>query len=168
VPLLHQRVREPPPDRRVDERRAAPREAALRLQPDEWRAGHALDAAGERQVGLAERDEPAGLVDRLEPGRAQPVDRHPRHLDREPGEQPRHPRDVAVVLTGLVGRAHDDLLDGAGLEAGARDGRLDRARGEVVRADARERSGVAADRGAHRVDDQRFGHRAILSTSAWS
>ena len=43
--------------------------------------------AGQHQVGLAELDLARGLVDRLEPRCAQPVDRHARHLDRQSGQQ---------------------------------------------------------------------------------
>ena len=39
------------------------------------------------------------------PGGAEPVDRRAGHRGRQPGEQRRHPGDVAVVLAGLVGGA---------------------------------------------------------------
>ena len=40
------------------------------------------------------------------------------HRDRQPGEQHRHPADVAVVLAGLVGAAPDDVADRGRVEVG--------------------------------------------------
>jgi hypothetical protein len=34
-----------------------------------------------------------------------------RHFDREPGQEGRHPGDVAVVLARLVGTAQDDIVN---------------------------------------------------------
>ena len=40
--------------------------------------------------------------------------------DRQPGKQPGHARDVAVVLAGLVGAAEDDVVDGTPATRGLR------------------------------------------------
>ena len=44
----------------------------------------------------------------------------PATVDRQPGQQQRHARDVAVVLTGLVGAAQNHILDGLWRDARAR------------------------------------------------
>ena len=99
-------------------------------------------------------------VDRLEARAAQPVDGQPADLDREAGQQHGHPRDVAVVLAGLVGAAEDDVLDEGRVEAGAIDDGAQDGRGEVVGADGRERAAVAADRRPDGLDDPGLAKRA--------
>ena len=105
-------------------------------------------------------------VDRLQPAPAQPVDGQPADLDREPGEQQRHPRDVAVVLAGLVGAAEDHVLDQRRVDA--RSGRRRRAiadRREVIGADRRQRAAVAADRRPDGLDDPGVAERAVKVAS---
>ena len=117
-----------------------------------------------------DRDRVRRRVDRLEPGAAQPVDGQPADLDREVGEQQRHPRDVAVVLAGLVGAAEDDVLDERRVDAGPVDDGAQHERREVVRPDARERAAVAADRRADGLDDPRLANgsaRVSRLTCRW-
>jgi hypothetical protein len=82
------------------------------LGHDEGRAGHALDAARDHHVALARGDGAVRVLDRLEPGAAEAVDRDSGDLVGQPREQQRHASDVAVVLAGLVGGAEDHLVDG--------------------------------------------------------
>ena len=103
----------------------------------------------------------AARVDRLEPGAAQPVDGLTADLDREVRQQQRHPGDVAVVLAGLVRAAEDDVLDERRVDPGPLDDGTQDRRGEVVRADARQRAAVASDRGADRLDDPGLTKRAM-------
>ena len=96
----------------------------------------------------------AAEFDRLQPGAAQPVDGLAGDLDREPGEQRGHARDVAVVLARLVGAAEDDVLDRA--RRRCRSARRPRAIATAARSSGRtvgQRPAVAADRGPDRVDD---------------
>ena len=93
----------------------------LGLEHDVRRPGHRLDAAADEHVAVADGDRVRRRVDRLEAGAAQPVDGQAADLDREAGQQQRHPRDVAVVLAGLVGAAEDDVLDERRVDAGAVD-----------------------------------------------
>ena len=93
------------------------------------RPRHRLDAAADEHVAVADGDRVGRRVDRLEPRAAQPVDGQAADLDREAGQEHGHPRDVAVVLAGLVRAAEDDVLDERGVDAGAVDDRAqDRAR----------------------------------------
>ena len=114
VALGQARVDEPPAERRVGHLAVAAVVGRLGLEQDVRRAGHRFDAAADEHVAVADRDRVRRRVDRLEPGAAQPVDGQPADLDREVREQERHPRDVAVVLAGLVGAAEDDVLDEPG------------------------------------------------------
>ena len=102
-----------------------------------------------------------GRVDRLEPGAAQPVDGQPADLDREVGEEQRHPRDVAVVLAGLVGAAEDDVLDERRVDAGTVDEPAQDRGGQVVGPDAGERAAVATDRGPDGLDDPGFAQGTV-------
>ena len=105
------RIREAPAERRVVHRAIAARKGCVGLRGHERRAAHRLDPARDEEVAVAGRDRVAGADDRGEAGRAEPVDRHACHRLRQPGEQRRHPRDVAVVLAGLVRAAEVDVLD---------------------------------------------------------
>ena len=161
VALGQPRVHEAPAERRVGELARAAVPGALGLELDVRGAGHRLDAAADEDVAVADRDRVRRGVDRLEPRPAQPVDRQPAHLDREVGEQQGHPRDVAVVLAGLVGAAQDHVLDERRVDAGAVDDRAQDDGREVVRADARERAAVAADRRADGLDDPGLADRSV-------
>src|SRR5205823_14747987 len=66
---------------------------------------------------------------------------------------PIYPRDVAVVLPGLVGGAEPDVLDLLRRHTRPRHRLANHERGEVVGAHARQRAAIAADRGAHRGQD---------------
>ena len=98
VALGHPRVDQPPSERGVVHRPRPPRKPRLGLFDHPRGPAHRLRPAGEVEIALAEPDRAAGLVDRLQPGGAEPVDGYPRDLDRQAGEQRGHPGDVAVVL----------------------------------------------------------------------
>ena len=159
---LEPRVREAPAERRVPGRRIPARERPLRLGQHERRARHRLDPARDEQVAVAGLNRVARADDRREPRGAKTVDGHAGDRLGQPGEQRGHPRDVAIVLTGLVGRAEPDVLDLPRGHAGTRDRLADHERREVVRALARERAAVAPDRRSHRREDDCAGHAASL------
>ena len=132
VQFLHQLVDEAPADGRVVDRVVAA-ECGLGLRHHERRAAHAFDAAGDHQLRLAALDGARCGADRVHPRTAQAVDRRARHADRQPGQQRRHARDVAVVFAGLVGAAEDHVAHGLPIDARvARHQRLQRDRTEVV------------------------------------
>ena len=64
---------------------------------------------------------------------------------REAGQQGRHARDVAVVLSRLVGTPEVDVVDRRRVDARSLDSRRDRDGRQIVRANVRERPAVAAD-----------------------
>ena len=63
----------------------------------------------------------AARVDRLQAGAAEPVHRLPGDRRRQPGQQQRHARDVAIILARLVGAAHDHVFDNLSRNARALD-----------------------------------------------
>ena len=131
------------------------------------RARHALDAAGDDQVGFAAGDRARGLSDRLQPGRAQPVDGDGGHAWRQAGQQRRHARHVAVVLAGLVGAAEDHLVQRGPVHCGMpRHQRRDRQRGQVVGAHAGQRAAEAAERRTRRIDQPGASHKRSSSPCA--
>ena len=144
VALGQARVDEAPAEGRVGHLARAAIPGALGLELDVRGAGHRFDAAADEHVAVADRDGVGGRVDRLEAGPAQPVDGQAADLDREVRQEQRHPRDVAVVLAGLVGTAEDDVLDERRIEPGPVHHGAQHGRGKVVRPNAtpgRRRSG---------------------------
>ena len=144
---LHARIREAPAEHRVVDDLVAARERLVRLRHRERRAAHRLDAAGDEEVAVTRGDRVTRGDDGREARGAEPVDGHAGDGLRQPGEQRRHARDVAVVLTGLVRAAEVDVLDLLRRDGGPLDGRGDRERGEIVGAHAgrgRRRSGRSA------------------------
>ena len=80
----------------------------------------------------------------------------------QPGQQRRHARDVAVVLTGLVGTAIDHIVDLVPVHR--RMPFLEhthRMRGEVVGADILQHTAIAADRRADEIADIGVGHGVL-------
>src|SRR5712692_1425037 len=156
--LLELGVDHPPPERGVIHGLAAARELSLGLFQDVGSAGHALDAPGEKAGAVPGLNFPGGRHHRLHAGAAQPVNGGRRNLDRQPGQQHRHPRHVAVVLARLVGVAEIDVLDGRGIQLVALHRLADDQRREVVGPDLFQGAGIAADRCAQRIDDDRPFH----------
>ena len=95
----------------------------------------------------------AAPVDRLEAGAAEPVDRLPRDRDRQPGQQQRHARDIAVVLTSLIRAAQNHILDDIWRNARALDRLGDHQRGEIIRTHLFERARILANGRTHRRKD---------------
>ena len=150
----HPRIHQTPAERRVREHALAAREGLGRLERDERGAAHALDAAGDDQVGLARADASRGVVHRLEPAAAEAVHGHAGHGLGQAGEERGHAPDVAVVLARLVRRAEDHLVDLAVADVGPLEDRADDVRREVVRTDLCERAAVPAERRPDVADDE--------------
>ena len=147
------RVREAPAEGRVGHLTVAALEGRLGLELDVRRPGHRFDAAGHEDVAVADHDRVGGRIDGLEAGAAQAVDGLPGDLDRQPGQEAGHARDVAVVLARLIGAAEDDVFDSRRVDARLGDRGLDGQRGHVVRSHRPQRTAVAADGRPHGADD---------------
>ena len=167
VRALHQRIDEAPADGGVENLRGA-REGRLRLRHDEGRATHGLDAAGDHQVRLPSLDRPGRGTDRIETRAAKTIDRAAGNFDGQLGQQSRHAGDIAIVFTGLVGAAQDDVVQPRPVDAGMPFHQAaDRQCGQIVGPDAGEGAAVAADRGADSAADEGFGH-GVCSSSGTS
>jgi hypothetical protein len=156
VELFHQRIDEAPADGGVENLRIA-REGRIGLAHDEGRARHALDAAGDHQLGVAGADGARRAADGIHARAAQAVDRGAGHRRAAGRKEQGHARDVAVVLAGLVGAAVDDVVDALQSRFGWRC--ISALRGRAARSSARrgrQRAAVAADGGAHGVADEGF------------
>ncbi len=66
----------------------------------------------------------------------------------KPGEQRRHPGDVAVVLARLIGAAEDHVLDACRRNPGALDHGANRNRREIVGPNLGQRAAGSSHRGA--------------------
>ena len=86
----HARVDQPPAERRGVQRLVAAGIRGVGLGQDPRRPAHGLDAARDRDGGVAHRDGPVGGDHCLEPGAAQPVDGRPRNRHRQPGQEHGH------------------------------------------------------------------------------
>jgi acyl-CoA thioesterase len=73
---------------------------------------------------------------------------------RQAGQQYGHPRDVPIVLTGLVGRTEDDLVDLIHWDTRAAYRLADHKRGEIVRPDPGQYAAVAALSSSDAVDNE--------------
>ena len=141
-------------------------EGAVGLRQHERRTRHGFDAAGHRQLYFAGADGARHARERVEPRAAQSVDGGTRYRHRQPREQRRHARDVAVVLARLVGAAEHHLLDRGRIEPGvALEERRQRDGGEVVGAHRGERTAVAPDGSTHRIADEGLLHARMIAKS---
>ena len=113
VLLLHQRIDEAPADGGVlDLGRCAENASGALPMTNGARVIDSTPPAMAKSISPA-RIARAAVADRVEAGRAQPVDGDAGHAIRQARQQQRHARDVAVVLAGLVGAAEDDLVERA-------------------------------------------------------
>ncbi len=144
VLLRHALVHESPADRGVVDLGVAA-VGGLGLGHHEGGAAHAFHAAGNDQVGRAAFHRARGVDHGVHPAGAEAVQGDARHAFRQARKQRRHPCDVAIVLAGLVGAAHDHLvrLDRAAIEGGG-DGMC----GQVVGPHRSQRAAISADRSA--------------------
>ena len=84
------RIDHPPAERRRIHLLMATLVRLGRLLDDPRGPRHRLDATGDHQVGVADRDLAAGTEDSLHPRATQPIRGGCRHRRGEPGEQHRH------------------------------------------------------------------------------
>jgi hypothetical protein len=131
------------------------------LVPAHRHEAHRLGAAGEHRAGEAAHDALGAVGDRLQPRRAEAVDRHGRRLDRQPGPQAGDAGHVQALL-GFGHRAPEDhVVDLWAATAGARPSTSPRARSAASSSGPRraERAGGRlAHRRARGGDDDGFVH----------
>src|SRR5262245_9962273 len=128
--LLGEGVGEAVVDHRVDRLDVPHPEAGAGARQQVGRLAHRLHAAGDRDLRVAGADRQVGDAERAHPRGADLVDRLGGHLLRDAA------LDLGLArgdlpLAGLQDLAEDDLLDLAGIDAGALQGRLDHVAAEV-------------------------------------
>src|SRR6266498_3842597 len=129
--------------------------------------GHRLDTTGDDQAVPPGPDLLRGHVDRLQPGRAEPVELHAADRVRQVGGQRRGLGDVHALVADRGHHAEHDVVDALGVQRRVALGQL------VDEADhQRDRLGpvqgsllAAAARGADRVVHERLGAHASTPTS---
>jgi len=90
--------------------------------------------------------------DGIQSGRAQAIDGEAGHMRRQSGEQQRHPRDIAIVFSGLIRAAVNHIVEQIPLHPGvAGHERSNRNGGQIVRADGGEAAAIAPKRRSNRV-----------------
>ena len=145
---LHPRIREAPAERRVVHGRRCRAGTPCPASPSTSGARrHRLDAAGDEEVAVARDDGVARPTTAESPDAQSRLTVTPATDSRQPREQRRHPRDVAVVLARLVRAAEADVLDllGRRRRSARRPPRSRPPRGRrAARPRARRRSGRSA------------------------
>ena len=145
-----------------------PPERRIALWENVGRARHRLDSAGDHNVAFAARNRRSGGVNCLKARTAEPIDRRAGNFDRESSKQRRHPRDVAIILTALIGGAEIDVVDRRRRNRRTFDDCTEHDRRQIVGTDARERSAIPSDWSADRVDHPDVAIHCATSSAAGS
>jgi len=111
---------------------------------------HALHAAGDRDIDIAEKCLLRGGDDGLRAGTADAIDRERRNRHRQSGIDGGLARRIHFAA-GLNDVAHHHRLHVVGAKPGPRNGAADRDRAERRRRHVLERAAERAYRGAHRL-----------------
>ena len=144
------------------------RKGAVRLRHDKGRAAHAFRPAGDDKASFTGPDHAGGGDDGLHARGTQPVHGHSRHALWQARQQQGHPRDITVVLAGLVGGAEDHLIHGRPVEVGmARHQRPDRVRCKIIGPHGGQRAAEPADGRTLGITDKHIGHWRLLTGSVW-
>ena len=132
---LHRAVYKPPADGGVIDFSLA-RKRGVGLWHHHGRARHAFHTARNDDAHFTRAYGPRRGDDRIHARPAQTVHGRSRNRGRQPRQQRRHARDVAIILTRLIGAAVDDFVNHRGVQIGARDQLTDRDRAQIVSAHA--------------------------------
>ena len=93
-------------------------ECTIGLADHKGGPGHALHAARDHQVAFTGANRIGTAAYSIESGAAESINRARRHFCRKPGQQAAHARDIAVVLTRLVGATEHHIVDRSPVDAG--------------------------------------------------
>ena len=119
--------------------------------------GHALDPAGDDDVGGAGLDTHGRVDHRLKPRTAAPVELDAGNAFRQTRRQ-RRPAADAGRLAIAIALGEDDIVDPFGIDPGALHQRLDDDRAQIAGAEGFQRTAIFADGGADGGDDGGSAH----------
>ncbi len=119
-------------------------------------AAHALGAAGDGGVGVAEEDVLRGADDRLQTAAAQAIERQGAGRMRQAAVDAGHARQVHVLGLAVQHAAEHALADVGRVDLRPAHRLLDHARRQLRRRDVLEASAVITDGGAHAAQDDDF------------
>ena len=123
------------------------------LGDNERRAAHAFNATGDEQLAFTGFDRTSGVEDGRQARAAQTVDGNTGHFLRQAGHQAGVASNVARVFTGLVGVAHDNVFVVVAFEGVTRNDSANDFGQQVIRTDAGDGAGVAAEGGTQTIID---------------
>jgi len=104
-------------------------------------------------------DAASGVGDGVHAGAAETIDGGAGDFDGKASEKEGHTADIAIIFTGLIGAAVEDVVERIPINHRvAFDEGFDGNSGKVVGADGRESTGVAADGRTNGVTDVSEGH----------
>ncbi len=157
---MHERIHKSPADGGIKDLRLTLKRGGG-FAHHKRRTGHRLHAARNQQIAVARPDSACGKTNRVQPGAAQAVDGGPGDRLRQPGQQCRHTRHVAVIFPRLVGAAEDHIIYPLEVElrvAGQQ--RTQRHGTEIVGPYRGKRAAVAPHRGSNAITNKCITHQA--------
>lgn len=113
----------------------------------EWSRGasHRFDATGDVDVSFTSFDRPRRLIDRVQAAGTETIDGHGRYLLGKTGQQRRHTRHIAVVLTSLVGTAEIHFLHFRRVNPRSLNQFAQHQRRQIIRPHGRERAAMPSN-----------------------
>ena len=103
------------------------------------------------------------LVDRLQAGATQSIDRDAGHAVWPTGQEQRHSSDISIVFTGLVGASEDDIVYGIRGDASMLQQWVQGRGGQVITAYMRQGAKISSNWGPHRCYEIDVVQRAPLA-----
>ena len=106
---MHERIHKSPADGGVEDLRLTLKRRRG-FAHHERRTGHGFDATGDQQIAIPGPDGARRKANGIQTGAAQAVNGGAGYRLRQPGQQRRHARHVAVILPGLIRAAEDHVI----------------------------------------------------------
>ena len=157
---MHERIHKSPADSGIKDFRLTLKRGGG-FAHHKRRARHRLHAARNQQLAIARLNGAGSKTNRVQPRSAQAVNGGSGHRLRQPGQQGRHARYVAVIFPRLVSAAENHIVDPLEVELGiAGQQRAQRHGTEIVGPDCGKRAAVATHRGSNAITNKCVTHQA--------
>ena len=106
---MHERIHKSPADGGVEDLRLTLKRRGG-FAHHEGRTGHGFDATGDQQIAIPGLNGARRKAKGIQTGAAQAVNGGTGNGLRQPGQQRRHARHVAIILSGLICAAEDHVI----------------------------------------------------------